>query len=155
MRKLFFLFFFSLQPLWAVDEPLQKSATEGQTYNYMAEIVNMLVTLAFVIVLIILSVWFLKKIMRSKVNALNASNGIKILERRFLGPKTSLYLIDVLGKGIVISESQAGVQVITEFPENVNLEQLLDNQQEVKKSGPSLFENMTHKMKKRIFQNNG
>lgn len=102
----------------------------GQSYNYWGQFVNMLVTLGFILVLIFASVYILKRLMRSRIQHLNRSTGIKILERRALHSKASLYLIDILGKGVVISESQAGIQVVTEFPPDVKVEEKLDELQE-------------------------
>lgn len=126
---------------------------EGQTYNYWAEFANMLMTLAFIIVLIIVTVWVLKKVMRSRVQNLNRSAGIKILERRPLNQKSSLYLVNILGKGVVISESQAGVQVITEFSEETNIEKLLEQLQAEQNSQVSFRESFTKKMK-RLYSKN-
>ena len=102
---------FIFTPLFADDTINEITAKEGKTYNYWGEFVNMLITLAFVLVLLFATVWFLKKIMRSRVHSLNRSNGIKILERRPLNSKASLYLIEILGKGVVIAESQAGIRL--------------------------------------------
>lgn len=113
----------------------------GQGYNYWGQFVNMLLTLGFIIVLIFVTVYVLKRLMRSRIQHLNKSTGIKILERRALNSKTSLYLIDVLGKGVVISESQSGIQVVTEFPPDVNVEEMLGQQQ----NNPSLFKELIEK----------
>ncbi len=100
--------------------------SDPETYSYGTELLNMLLTLGFVIGLAFVSILFLRKIMRSKMRQLNKSTGIKILERRALNQKSSLYLVDILGKGVVIAESQAGgVQLITEFPPGTDLELLL------------------------------
>jgi flagellar biogenesis protein FliO len=98
----------------------------GQSYNYWGQFVNMLLSLGFILVLIFVSVYFLKRLMRSRIQHLNRSTGIKILERRALNSKASLYLIDVLGKGVVIAESQAGIQLVTELPNDVNVGEKLD-----------------------------
>lgn len=98
----------------------------GQSYNYWGQFINMLVTLGCILVLIFVSVYVLKRLMRSRIQHLNRSTGIKILERRALNSKSSLYLVDILGKGVVISESQSGIQVVTEFPSDVKVEEKLD-----------------------------
>lgn len=104
--------------------------TFGQTYNYWGQFVNMLLSLGLIIVLIFVSVYFLKRLMRSRIHHLNKTTGIKILERRALTSKTSLYLIEVLGKGVVISDSPSGIQVVTEFPSDVNVEEKIEQLQE-------------------------
>ncbi len=128
------------------DEMVQ---AEGQTYNFGGQFVNMLLTLGFVLVLIFASVWLLKKIMRSRLQTLNRSNGIKILERRPLNPKASLYLVDILGKSIVISESAAGIHLVTEFAPDINAEELLEKlQEEQRASSPSFSAVLAKKLQK-------
>lgn len=98
----------------------------GQSYNYWGQFVNMLASLGLILVLIFVSVYILKRLMRSRIQHLNRSTGIRILERRALSSKSSLYLIDVLGKGVVISDSPSGIQVVTEFPDDVKVEEKLE-----------------------------
>ena len=110
----------------------QEGVTQG--YNYWGQFCNMLLTLGFILILIFLSVYLLKRLMRSRIKQLNKSTGIRILERRSLTSKTSLYLIDILGKGVVISDSPSGIQVVTEFPPDVKVEEMLEGQHKVKTS---------------------
>jgi|GEM_PF-5012851 flagellar biosynthetic protein FliO len=130
----------------------ESAPLESQTYNYVSQFVNMLMTLGFVLALIFASVWLLKKIMRSRMQTLNRCNGIKILERRPLHPKASLYLVDILGKGVVISESPAGIQTVTEFPQDVNVQELLEEIQETQVPAESLPATLAKTLKKGIVQ---
>ena len=91
--------------------------SEGKTYNYWGEFVNMIITLLIIIGLIFLSVVVLKKIMRSRMQHVNRSAAIKVLERRAINQKTSLYLVDIAGKTVVIGESPAGLNLITDLPD--------------------------------------
>jgi len=86
--------------------------------------------------------------MRSRVQSLNRSNGIKILERRPLNPKASIYLIDILGKGIVIAESQAGIHVITQFPDTMKIDKLLEELQEEQIPRTSFRETFAKQLRK-------
>ncbi len=145
----FLLFiFFIFRPLFGDEAINGISVEEGQNYNFISEFVNMLVTLVFVLILIFVSVWLLKKIMRSRTQTLNRSNGIKILERRPLNQKASLYLLDILGKGVVIAESQAGIQVITQFEENVRIEELYGQLKEDKAPSLSFGETLAKKLRR-------
>lgn len=152
MKRCLALFLFFFTPLFGEDIT-GEIAKESQSYNYWSEFVNMVVTLVFVLILIFAAVWLLKKIMRSRVRTLNRSNGIKILERRPLNPKAALYLVDILGKGVVISESQAGIHVVTEFPENLKVEELLEQMQEANKPKASFKEMFAKKMRKTTNEN--
>lgn len=108
-------------------------ATSVPAYSYGSEVVNMLITLFFVLGLAFVSVIFMRKMMRSKMRGLNRGSGIKILERRALNQKTSLYLVDILGKGVVIGESQnGGLQLICEFPPGTDLELKLAEEVQLK-----------------------
>lgn len=98
----------------------------GQNYSYWGQFVNMLLTLGFILLLIFVSVYVLKRLMRSRIQHLNRSTGIKILERRSINSKCCLYLIDVLGKGVVIAETPAGIQVVTELHPDVKVEEKLE-----------------------------
>jgi len=129
----------------SLDE-LTTQAVEGQNYNYWGEFVHMLITLLFILVVIFVSIWFLKRIMRSRWKHLNRATGIKILERRALNPKASLYLVTILGKGVVIAESQAGIHTITEFTDEVDIEHLLDQTVE-ETTRPSLGDRLTKKIR--------
>jgi flagellar biogenesis protein FliO len=155
MKRCLALFLFFCTPLSAADTINEITAKEGQSYNYWSEFVNMLVTLGFVLILIFATVWLLKKIMRSRVQTLNRCNGIKILERRPLNPKASLYLVDILGKGVVIAESPAGIHVVTEFPDTVKIEELFDQIQEEKKPPLSFKETFAKKLKKLVVKRSG
>lgn len=121
---------------------------ESKNYNYFEEFLNMIFTLVFVLVLILGTIWFLKKMTRTRLQNLNRSTGIKILERRALNQKSSLYLVDILGKGVVISESPAGIQVITEFPPGTDIELLLEQEYAEFQPKPTLFTNVQNSLKK-------
>lgn len=117
MRYLFLLF---------LSTPL--FADEGVQHSYFEEFINMMMTLVFVLGLAIVTLLFIRKMMRSRAKQLNLSTGIKVLEKRVMSQKAALYLIDILGKGVVIAESPAGIQVVTQFPEGISVEALLEAQ---------------------------
>ena len=83
--------------------------------HYWNEFVNMLTMLFFIVAFIVLTGWFLKRIMRSRLRQANSSNTIKILEKRNLTPKSAVYLLEVHGRTILVSESADGIQYLTEF----------------------------------------
>ena len=106
--------------LLAEEPSLMELATdfsEGKSYNYWGEFVNMIITLMIVVALIFISVIVLKRIMRSRMQQVNRGAQIKIMERRPINQKTSLYLINIAGKVVMIGESPAGLNLITELPD--------------------------------------
>ncbi|MFN0065628.1 MAG: FliO/MopB family protein [Chlamydiales bacterium] len=135
--------------LLADDTLLLDNIVEGKSYNYWGEFVNMIITLIVIIGLIFLSVIVLKKIMRSKIQQVNRTTAIKILERRSLGQKSALYLVDILGKGVVISESPAGINLITEFGKENDVVEMLDKRYQDAMPTTSFKERLISKLKKK------
>jgi flagellar biogenesis protein FliO len=85
----------------------------GQSYNYTNDFVNMLLSLLVVILVLMGTLWVLKKLMRSRLTYLNDTSAIRVLEKRVLNQKAALYLVEVMGKGVLICESSAGIQTLT------------------------------------------
>lgn len=67
------------------------------------------------IILVFLGIWLFKKLTGSKMYSGNNLRTIKILEKRPISPKSILYLIEVGGQKILISESQFEVRTISEL----------------------------------------
>lgn len=85
--------------------------------KFLMEFVNMLATLGLVIGLILIVAWFLKRLVNNKLEQANLTSAIKVLERRTLSPKTSVYLIEIHDKTIALAESaEGGVARLAEFP---------------------------------------
>lgn len=110
------------EPAPVPGQPTQPSPFDSQqtaeppTYEYALG--KMLLTLLGLILLIVLTVWMLRKLGGGK-NGSGAGQAIKILERRALSQKSVLYLIEVQGKQVLIAESQLEVRRLAdiELPE--------------------------------------
>lgn len=89
---------------------------ENHGVNFTKELIHMLSTLLLVLGLIFVTVLFLKKFMASKGRHLNKTTSIKILEKRILHQKASLYLVQVENKKILISDSTAGLSFLCHLP---------------------------------------
>ncbi len=87
--------------------------------SYQGAFVKMMLTLIALIVFIILSVWMMRRLAHGKMKQMNYGKTIKILERRPLSAKSILYLIEVEGKKILISESQLEVRRLSSVEEEV------------------------------------
>lgn len=105
--------------------PFETPANEvtPEPISYQAAFVKMILTLVGLIVLILLSVWMLRRIARGRLKQHNYGRGIKILERRPLSAKSILYLLDVNGKKILIAESQLEVRPIATVDDFTNISQ--------------------------------
>lgn len=115
---------------------------DPQTFDYSKEIINMLLSLGSLLAIVISIGWFLKRFLSKRMELSNQSNKIKIVERRALSPKASLYLIEISGKKFVIGESAAGLTSLGECPtESLGKEAL----QEIKKENLSFADILKNK----------
>ena len=80
------------------------------TTDFSKTFIRMLISLAAIIILLLVTYWALKKMMRMKQIHANQQKNIKILEKRMLSPKTMLYLIEINGNKIFLSESHLEVR---------------------------------------------
>ncbi len=88
---------------------------EKEGDRFFSEFMNMLTTLGLIVAIILLATWFLKRMVNSKIQQLNTTSLIKIVEQRTLSPKTSLYFLDIQGKGFILAESINGVTSLGSF----------------------------------------
>jgi flagellar biosynthetic protein FliO len=103
--------------------PIDTTKIDKQNDRFMSELINMVTTLGLIIAALLLVAWFLKKFMNTRIEQMNVSSVIKIVERRTLSPKSSLYLVEVKDNSYLIAESQNGVNSVIELhsaltPEN-------------------------------------
>lgn len=111
---------FSPFAIWA-DEPgsptppaTPSTPIEVQDSRFYDEFTHMLSTLAIIIILILIVSWVLKKLLNTRIQQINNTSAIKILERRSLNPKSTIYLLEIRGKELVIAESPAGISFLNE-----------------------------------------
>lgn len=77
--------------------------------NFQIKFINMLVVLALIIGFMVVASWMLKRMMRTRTTQMNEMSAIKVLETRYLSPKSTLYLLEIRGKGLVVAETSSGV----------------------------------------------
>ena len=84
--------------------------------HFYHEFFKMLSLLGLIIMLLLLASWFLKRMLSSRTEQINNTSLIKIVERRMLSAKSAVYVIDVMGKKVVLAESQNGITALGELP---------------------------------------
>lgn len=116
----------SIQPLCAAEElpftiqqdenlvPDSEKTQLEQDNQFYHEFFKMLAMLSLVIMLLFLIMWGAKKFMNTRLEQMNSDSLVHIVEKRYLTPKTVLYVLEVLDKRVVIAESQNGITLITE-----------------------------------------
>ena len=92
--------------------------------------------LAVTVGVTIVAAYMIKKIMRRTGVGINNKELIKILSAKYLGPKSSVMLIDVLGNIMVIGVSSSKISLLTEIVDSESLEQLKDIHGQKGKSVP-------------------
>lgn len=101
------------QPPTTVEDPTKEpDALYKTTESYETAFIKTIVVLVGLLTLVILTVWMFRKINNGKLRGMNVLKSIKILEKRPLSPKSILYLIEVGGKQVLITESQLEVRKI-------------------------------------------
>jgi flagellar biogenesis protein FliO len=100
-----------MAPAEAEEKPA--AIVQKTTESYETAFIKTIVVLVGLLVLILLTVWMFKKISRGRFRSFNYLKSVKILEKRPLSPKSMLYLIEVAGKQVLVSESQFEVRTIT------------------------------------------
>lgn len=96
--------------------PLEKELELREDEDrFFYQFIKMLGTLGLLIGFMLFASWFLKRLLNTRVQQMNTTSYIKVIERRALSNKSSLYLVEVQGKTFVVGESMQGLSLITNF----------------------------------------
>jgi flagellar biosynthetic protein FliO len=101
----------------------------------------MVSALAVVLGIMIAAVYFLKKFIKGGGTGIDDGKFIKIISTRYIGPKCSIMLMDVLSNIIVVGIANNQITMLTTISDPKSLEHLKEVERE--KKGPvSVFDNM-------------
>lgn len=92
---------FSLEPP-AEELPLDNS-------RFIKEFAYMLLMLGILISLVYFAAWFLKRMTTIRVDQLNASSNIKVVEKRVISNKTTVFLLEIGDREILVAETPTTV----------------------------------------------
>ncbi|MDI6687806.1 MAG: flagellar biosynthetic protein FliO [Desulfobacterales bacterium] len=84
--------------------------------------------LAVTVGVMIVAAYLFKKFVKKGEGEINGRELIKILSAKYLGPKSSIMLVNVLGNIMVIGVSSSNISLLTEIVDSESLEQLKDIQ---------------------------
>lgn len=99
-------------------EPLLSSDTTHnfQTSPSFSVLLWKILSILFgIIVLALVAMWIFRKFSLGSFQNSNGQSNIKILERRAISPKSMLYLVEIGGQKLLISESQLEVRPISDL----------------------------------------
>ncbi len=101
-----------------------------------SSLLKIISALAVTVGVMIVVAYLFKKIVKKGGGAINGGELIKTLSVKYLGAKSSIMLIDVLGNIMVIGVSSSKISLLTEIVDSESLEQLKDIQGQEGKSVP-------------------
>jgi flagellar biogenesis protein FliO len=91
--------------------------------DYGAAFFKMILMLFALLAVVVLTVWIIKRWGHGRLGRFKDKQGIHILEKRILSPKTALYTIEVEGSRLLVVESQLEVRALHQWqvpPEEQN-----------------------------------
>ena len=97
-----------------LEDPVHKEAEHPD--RFFNEFLNMLFTLGIIIFFLLVLSWFVKRMTNTRMQQINESSSIKILDRRSITAKSAVYILEIKGKTIAIAESSNGLIRLADFP---------------------------------------
>lgn len=115
--KTILVFLFSIFSVLSADEtPLKPQIEEIEDSHTVPQFEiafkKMLWSLLALGILVIITIWMIKRLMKVRILQSNRSSRIKILEKRMLSPKSVLYIIEIGKKQVLITESHLEIKKI-------------------------------------------
>jgi flagellar protein FliO/FliZ len=110
--------------------------------DFFSSFIKMISALAVVLGIMIAAMYFVKKYMKGAGTGMDDGKYIKIISTRYIGPKSSIMLVDVLNSIIVIGIANNQITMLTTISDPKSLDRLNDFERE-KKNPISLFNNLT------------
>jgi flagellar biogenesis protein FliO len=89
-----------------------------------ASAAKMFLSLLFLIALLFISYWFIRRLIRHRLQKGMGTQSIHILEKRAISPKTVLYLVESEGTKVLFAESQLEIKRLSTSQSRELLEEL-------------------------------
>jgi flagellar protein FliO/FliZ len=93
-------------------------------YSLIVSFIKMLFALAVVLGLMIASAYVLKRIISHTPAGIDNGSAINILMTRYLGPKQSIMMIEVLGEMLVVGVSSGQMNLLTKISDPALIERM-------------------------------
>ena len=91
---------------------IMQASTDAAPGDYGASFIKMFLTMITLVLLFGLTIWFLKRLVRMRLEKGTGEQMIHVLEKKMLSPKTMLYVVELDGKKILLAESQLEIRNI-------------------------------------------
>ncbi len=92
------------------------------TFDFIASLVKMISALAAVLGIMLAGLWTVRKLMKKTGAGVDDGQAIRILSTRYLGPKSSIMLVDVLGQVIVVGVTGSQISMLSTITDEDSLE---------------------------------
>jgi flagellar biogenesis protein FliO len=108
-------------PIYSTDsnsephDPTMMDPTQIPTGDLGAAFVKMFLSLSVLVALLLISYWFLRRLVQNRIQKGANNAAIQLIEKKMISPKTTLYLIEVDQKRVLVAESQLEVKRIVEL----------------------------------------
>lgn len=115
MARVFIFLALCFLPMVSVqaEEALPQLQTEEvespEDTKFIQEFLYMLFVLGVMVAALLGGTWAIKKMMQSKIEKQAEASSIRLMDQRPLTPRTTIYVLNVRGREITISESNNGV----------------------------------------------
>ena len=97
------------------EDPFSSIGNQLHPGDLGAAFAKMLLSLVLLIALLLVSYWFLKRLIQAKTLKGSKNGRIQILEKKAISHKTMLYVVKVEEKKMVIAESQLEVKHLSQL----------------------------------------
>lgn len=94
------------------------------TFEFLASLLKMISALAVVLGVMLAGLWAVRKFMNKTGTGVDDGQAIRVLSTRYLGPKSSILILDVLGTVIVVGLSGGQMSMLTTITDEDALERL-------------------------------
>jgi flagellar protein FliO/FliZ len=95
-----------------------------ESVSIMSSFLKMIFALAIIIGLLLGAVYFLKRFLPNATPGLGDNSVINIVAARYLGPKSSIMIVEILGKMVVIGVAADKMSYLTDISDEGALEKL-------------------------------
>lgn len=99
----------------AADAFAESANQMVQTGDLGAAFAKMFLSLTVLVLLLVVSFWFLRRLIQNRMQKGGSDASIRVLEKRMISPKTMLYLVEVDRKKILLAESHLEIKRLESF----------------------------------------
>jgi flagellar protein FliO/FliZ len=117
------------------------------SFDIFWSFLKMISALAIILGLLIGSTYFFKRFMKDAVMSTDQGEMISVIATRYLGPKSSIMLVDIVGQVVAIGISNNQITMLTDISDPASLERLKQNRKSGGTGSPLTEQLMMYKSK--------